>query len=366
MDHVTATGRPSLEPRSHQAGGASLLERYLTVRNASRELTAALTPEDCVIQTMPDVSPTKWHLAHTTWFFETFLVSEWVPDYHPARPEFRYLFNSYYNTIGKQFPRARRGTISRPSLDEVWAYRQEVDDQMTKLLDNAQLCGNSRFAEVVEVGLNHEQQHQELMLTDIKHVFWSNPLRPAYASDGTPAAQAGNHAAPFQWLDEPGGLRWVGHDGTGFCYDNELPRHQVFVPPFRLASRLVTNREYLAFMQDDGYRRPELWLSDGWDALHDQQWQAPLYWELQGDEWWQFTLAGMRPLALDEPVCHVSYFEADAFARWSDARLPTEAEWETAAIGNLPRHTDPNTTFRPRPAPANDADALLQVDRDVW
>jgi len=336
-----------------------LANHFRSVRAASDALCGPLTPEDGCIQTMPDVSPAKWHLAHTTWFFETFVLERFAADFRPRHPEYRVLFNSYYNGIGEQFPRGRRGILSRPSFAEVQHYRREIDDRVAELLVRDLLVRSDRLqpvnepaeaghyepARIVEIGLHHEQQHQELMLTDIKHVFWSNPLRPAYLESResrveSPEPEKGESRSRLStldsrlsadWIEFDGGLTTVGHHAAGFAFDNEGPAHDVYLQPFQLASRPVTNRELLDFIDDGGYRQPELWLSDGWDAVQREGWKAPLYWEQREGEWRQFTLSGMRPLEPDEPVCHVSYFEADAFARWSHARLPTEAEWETAA-----------------------------------
>jgi len=315
-------------------------DRYRVVRRFTTSLCESLEPEDCVIQSMPDVSPTRWHLAHTTWFFETFLLRRWMPGYRPAHEAFEYLFNSYYNTIGDQFPRARRGLLSRPTVSEVLAYRRSVDDAMFELLSGAEknlAAGDDTHAElsrVLDIGLNHEQQHQELMLTDIKHVFWCNPLFPAFRPDASGGSSSGTgpvEAAPIHWIEYAEGLNEIGHAGDAFAFDNELPRHRTFVPRRRLASRLVTNGEYAQFIADGGYRESRWWLSAGWDTVQSEGWRAPLYWVDDPAGWHEFTLSGLRKLATDEPVCHVSYFEADAFARWSGARLPTEAEWEIAA-----------------------------------
>ena len=306
---------------------------------------------------MDDASPAKWHLAHTSWFFETFILERAVPGYRPFHPDFRVLFNSYYQTVGQQHPRPQRGLLSRPTLDEVFAYRAHVDGQMTALMD----AGGELDAGIVELGLQHEQQHQELILTDIKHLLFCNPLRPAYRK--FPEA-AGGETAPLRWQPFDEGLRWTGHDGDGFAFDNELPRHRVFVDAFELATRLVTNGEFRDFIDDGGYERPELWLSDGWHTVQTRGWHAPLYWERRGGAWQVMTLGGLRPVRADEPVCHVSLYEADAFARWAEARLPREAEWEVAATDSV---IDGNfvESGRLHPAPAN-ASALTQLFGDAW
>jgi len=341
-----------------------LLQKFERVRRTTEALCEPLEPEDCQVQSMLDVSPTKWHIAHTTWFFET-LILEKEPSYRGFDPAFRVLFNSYYNTVGAQHPRPERGLLSRPTFDQVRGYRHWVDRQMTTLILTCAVRDLEALAPLVELGLNHEQQHQELMLMDIKHVFWSNPLRPTYrradAREATPSPE-------LRWIAFQEGLPWIGHGGDGFAYDNETPRHRAFVGAFRLASRLVTNREYLDFIADGGYTRPELWLSDGWKAAAAEGWQAPLYWETRGGQRWHMTLHGMQPLDLDAPVCHVSYYEADAFARWAGARLPTEEEWETAAGGTaITGNFVESGALEPLPEHApSGTDGLLQLYGDVW
>jgi ergothioneine biosynthesis protein EgtB len=342
-------------------GAASLLSAYRRVRALSESLAAPLTPEDCVVQSMSDASPVKWHLAHTTWFFETFVLASFVPGFRPYNPALGYLFNSYYNAVGDRHPRPQRGLLTRPTLDEVLLFRARVDAQMAGLIGAGP---SAEVAGLVTLGLNHEQQHQELILTDVKHALSCNPLRPAYRTDGLPPAPAGE-IPPLRWIDYPGGTVVVGHDGKGFAFDNEGPRHPTLLQPFRLASRPATNHEYLTFMADGGYRRPELWLSDGWAACRERHWEAPLYWSLEGGIWLHFTLDGTAPVAPADPVCHVSFYEADAFARWAGARLPTEAEWESVAVsqpvaGNL---LDSN---RLRPASARAGDGPAQLFGDVW
>jgi ergothioneine biosynthesis protein EgtB len=310
---------------------SALAARYVEIRRATIALAAPLTPEDCGLQSMPQASPVKWHLAHTSWFFETFILGPHVAAYRPFHPEFEALFNSYYISIGTPFDRPRRGLLSRPSLDEVLAYRAHVDTAVMRLLQRHP----SAAADLIELGVQHEQQHQELILTDVKHAFSLNPLRPVYSPGApTPARAAGESA----WLDHDGGVHMIGHDGPGFSFDNERPRHRVYLDPFRIAARPVTAGEYQAFIADGGYRRPELWLSDGWDAARAAGWTAPLYWEQRDGRDCAFSLSGLRPVAPDEPVHHVSFYEADAYARWSGARLPTEAEWEHAAAS--PRGLD--------------------------
>jgi ergothioneine biosynthesis protein EgtB len=344
------------------ASVGDLAQSYRDVRALTERLREPLSAEDCQAQSMDDASPTKWHLAHTSWFFETFVLAPGRTDYEPFHPDFRVLFNSYYQQVGPQHPRPQRGLLTRPSLDEVLAYRAHVDRHVLDLLTRANVR-REPLAAVVELGLHHEQQHQELILTDAKHLLASNPLRPAYR----PAASAPRGtAAPLRWQAHPGGTCEIGHEGRGFAFDNEQPRHRTILVPFALASRLLTNGEFLAFIEDSGYRNPALWLSDGWNVVQSRGWCAPLYWERRDDTWWQFTLAGgLQPLVLDQPVCHVSLYEADAYATWAGARLPTEAEWEVIAaaarpVGNL---LDSNLLH---PAPAARGDAVQQLFGDVW
>ena len=326
IDQTTAPGACS-------PAASALAERFRGVRDATLALTRGLTAEDQQVQSMDDVSPTKWHLAHVTWFFETFLLLPHLPGYRPFDPAFGYLFNSYYEAVGDRHPRPRRGLLTRPDLSTVLAYRAHVDRAMARLIADQ----GDRLGAVIELGLNHEQQHQELMLMDIKHVFWSNPLRPAWR----PAADAPAPPSPpaGEWLDLDGGLREIGRRGDGFAFDNEGPRHKVWLEPFRLACGLTTAGDYLAFIQDGGYRRPQFWLAAGWSLVQSEGWTAPLYWErrVEGGEgpegWRHFTLSGLQPLDPAAPVRHLSYYEAEAFAAWAGRRLPTEAEWEAAADG---------------------------------
>ena len=304
-------------------------DRFAAIRRDSEVLAANLTPEDQAIQSMPDVSPTKWHLAHTSWFFETFLLQPLDPDYRVFDPAFAYLFNSYYEAVGPRHPRPERGLLSRPTVDAVGAYRGHVTAAMLRLIEGAGERVWRDMAPLVALGLHHEQQHQELVLMDIKHVFSINPLLPAYQAPRPHALPA---AAPARgWAELAGGLCEIGHAGQGFAFDNEGPRHKVWLEPFRLASHPVACGEYLDFIADGGYCRPEFWLSDGWATVQQQGWQAPLYWRGENGEWLVFTLSGERRVEPAEPVCHVSFYEADAFARWAGKRLPTEAEWEVAA-----------------------------------
>jgi len=313
-----------------------LLDQYRAVRARTLQLASPLSPEDQGVQSMPDASPTKWHLAHTTWFFETFVLEPHLTDHRPFDPAFKFLFNSYYEKVGPQHDRARRGSLSRPSLDQVQSYRRHVDQAIGRLLEASDTA--PAVASTITLGLHHEQQHQELLLTDIKHAFGSHPLQPAYQAAGPAMAPAAGAAvAPaLAYRSFEGGVVWIGHQGAAFAFDNEGPRHRCFLDPFAIADRPVTCGEYLAFMRDGGYARPELWLSDGWRMVESERWRAPLYWqEPRGGDgtsgWVLYTLGGSRPVEPDEVVAHVSYYEADAYARWAGARLLTEEEWEHAA-----------------------------------
>jgi ergothioneine biosynthesis protein EgtB len=335
---------------------ASLARRFQEIRNTSMRITEGLTAEDQMVQSMPDASPTKWHLAHTTWFFETFILQPHGNGYRPFDPRFQYLFNSYYKQLGSHPFRGARGLMSRPTLAEVHAYRAHVDDALLAFLESA----DAQVLALVELGLNHEQQHQELILTDIKHALWSNPLRPELSPE------VADSAAPsaMNWTEVEGGIHLMGHQGGGFAFDNESPQHEILLRPFRIAWRDVTNAEYLEFIEDGGYRCPELWLSDGWDTLNAQGWNAPLYWEHREDGWWQFAHRGLKRINPAEPVCHISYYEADAYARWSDARLPSEQEWEVAAVRMPSSGTFlDDDVFHPQPA---SGEGNQQMFGDVW
>ncbi len=342
------------------AGGraAALLERLFQVRRGTWNLAAPLTPEDAQVQSMPDASPAKWHLAHTTWFFEAFVLARLEPNRPPFHPAFGYLFNSYYEAAGPRQPRPERGLLTRPGLEEVLRYRAEVDARMADALDRGV---GEPLLDVVELGIAHEEQHQELLLTDLKHAFWSNPLRPAYHP--TPPPPAGGPAEPLSWSAQPPQRFELGTPEGVFAFDNERPRHPVLLQAHALARRPVSCGEWLAFMEGGGYSRPELWMSDGWAAVQRQGWTAPLYWERRGEAWWQFTLGGMRPLDPAEPVAHVSWFEADAYARWAGARLPTEAEWERAGSA---APADGTFADEGRHHPAAAAPGTRQLLGDVW
>jgi ergothioneine biosynthesis protein EgtB len=301
---------------------------FQDVRHRSEMLCRPLATDDYQVQSVIDASPPKWHLAHVTWFFETFLLKPFLPGYRALDERYERLFNSYYNTVGPFHPRAERHTLSRPTVEQVYAYRAHVDRHMLDLLSGPPAAHRETVLSRVTLGLHHEQQHQELLLMDIKRNFFANPMYPVYAERGAAAAAA---APPARWLDFPGGIHEIGFAGQSFSFDNEQPRHKVFLPDYRLSSRLVTNGEFLEFMADRGYTRPELWLSDGWTAVAERKWIAPLYWTKLGGKWQEMTLSGLLPLDPAQPVCHLSYYEADAYARWRGARLPTEAEWEAAA-----------------------------------
>jgi ergothioneine biosynthesis protein EgtB len=342
-------------------GLGPLRDRYRAVRRQTESLCAPLAVDDYQIQSAPEVSPPKWHLAHTTWFFETFLLRYFRPAYRPFHPRYDYLFNSYYETVGAFHPRVRRGLLSRPTVEEVFRYRAHVDQEMAGLIEGATEAEHAELGFRVTLGLNHEQQHQELLLMDVKHNLAANPLRPAYHSASEP--EGPRRAPALDWLERPGGLAEVGHDGSGFAFDNETPQHRVLLRPHRLASRPVTNAEYLEFVEAGGYRDARLWLADGWHACRERGWEAPLYWEKGEGRWWQMTLAGLRPLAGHEPVCHVSFYEADAFARWRGRRLPSEQEWESACSGRPVRG---NFVESGRLHPAEEADGDGQWFGDVW
>ncbi|ADG97840.1 protein of unknown function DUF323 [Segniliparus rotundus DSM 44985] len=374
---LTETAIARMHPIGPQAPPATapLMDRFLHVRKSTEQLAEPLSAEDQTIQSMPDASPTKWHRAHTTWFFETFILGK-LPGYRPYAKAFDFLFNSYYEAVGPRHPRQNRGLITRPGIGEVAAFRASVDESMCDLL---RAGVDDETAALVELGLHHEQQHQELLLMDIKHALAANPLLPAYldpmqgfggvgAKDGSHHGAAVLHGNPHLkrvaqgkpqpmpvelWHEHEGGLVEIGHDGQGFHYDNEGPQHKVWLEPYRIAGSLVTNQEWLEFIADGGYRRAGLWLSDGWATVQRENWQAPLYWRPEPDgSWSQYSLYGVGPVRPQEPVCHVSYYEADAFARWAGKRLPTEFEWEHAARADKAEH-DPRPRIALRPEPAD-------------
>ncbi|MFN2477010.1 MAG: ergothioneine biosynthesis protein EgtB [Chthoniobacterales bacterium] len=337
------------------------------MRDLTTRLCQNLQPEDFVVQSMPDASPTKWHLAHTTWFFETFVLKVWMPSYRPEVPQYAYLFNSYYNAAGDMHRRDLRGLISRPTVAETYRFRESVNDCVIKLIEAADDALLDELEPVMVLGLQHEQQHQELLVTDIKHVFAQNPLYPVFeAAAARPATSAAPGPQHFIEFDET--MTLIGHHGEEFSYDNEGPQHRAFVPAFSLSNRPVTNGEYLAFIEAGGYTRPEFWLSLGWTTVNEQRWDAPLYWVKRDGAWWNFTMSGFRPVDEAEPVTHVSYFEADAYANWDGARLPTEFEWERASADvTIDGNFVDSLRFHPKPAPeTGDGTELLQMFGDVW
>jgi ergothioneine biosynthesis protein EgtB len=377
----------SSSSRSPVANRQDLVARFHEVRNFTTRLCEGLAPEDCVVQSMPEVSPVKWHLAHTTWFFETFILKKWIGGYRSAIPEYAYLFNSYYNAAGDMHRRDLRGLISRPTVEETKRYRASIDSYVEDVVSSADEVLFPQVEALITLGIHHEQQHQELLVTDIKHVLAQNPLHPVFrarkpatpadASDGESNEQK-TDIVPMNFARFDEAIVEIGHEGPDFSYDNEGPRHRALVLPFSLANRLVTNGEYLGFIEDNGYQRPEFWLSLGWTTLNEQRWQAPLYWEKHDGKWWNFTLSGFRPVDQDEPVTHVSYFEADAFANWSGARLPTEFEWERAAAdvpidGNFiesealhPRPIESSTRGQSHTGQSHADEHLAQMFGDVW
>ena len=353
-----------------------LKEKYREVRKHSTDFCDPLCTEDLVIQSMADVSPTKWHLAHTSWFFETFVLEKAITSYKSPDPNFAYLFNSYYVQAGERHCRPKRGLISRPTLEQTFKYREHVDLHMLDFMENATLEQVELFAPIVEIGLHHEQQHQELMVTDIKHVFSENPMKPAYSNElNTPPSSS---PCETEWVNFPDGVYWIGADGEDFTYDNEQPRHRVFTNNFSMADRLVTNGEYIEFIEDGAYKRPELWLSEGWGVVESNGWEAPLYWEKTDGNWHYYTLSGLREVNPNEPVCHVSLYEAEAYSSWAGARLPTEAEWEVASDGleiegnfvennhlhPIPLSPEPKI---PKPiSPGPNGNPLRQMYGDLW
>ena len=348
-----------LVTRSVQANLVPPIDRFLSLRVLTEQLAAPLSVEDQTVQSMADASPTKWHLAHTTWFFETFVLRPHARGYRVFDPAYEYLFNSYYEAVGPRHPRPQRGMITRPGVEEILAYRRHVSGAMAELIDGSP---SDEARQLIELGLHHEQQHQELLLMDAKHLLSLNPLHPAYAS--TVAVPRSGAVPPLAWIDFEGGLVEIGHAGEGFAFDNEGPRHRIWLDPFALATRLVTCGEYAAFIDDGGYKRAEFWLSAGWESVTQRGWQAPLYWERHDSTWQVFTLSGLRPLNEAEPVCHVSAYEAAAFAKWTGKRLPREAEWELASadVGLAGNLLDLDL-LHPVPAVGS---GLVQMIGDVW
>ncbi|HJT82288.1 MAG TPA: ergothioneine biosynthesis protein EgtB [Chthoniobacterales bacterium] len=364
---AAATEKPKAAAQRQQADPVprSLVTRFLRIREFTEALTADLAAEDCVVQSMPDVSPAKWHLAHTTWFFETFVLRKWIPGYQPEIPEYAFLFNSYYNAAGDMHRRDLRGLISRPTVDQTRRYRAGINAQVAELIADANDEVLQELEPIIVLGIHHEQQHQELMLTDIKHVFAQNPLHPVFRERKNETSTRNVPPVTFVGFDEV--IAGIGYAGNGFSYDNEGPRHRALIPAFSLASRPVTNGEYLEFMEAGGYQRAEFWLSLGWMTVNEQRWEAPLYWQKRDGQWWNFTLSGLRPVERSEPVTHISYFEADAYAKWAGARLPTEFELEHVAnqqpiAGNFVEQEH----FHPQSVNGTAQTGLSQIFGDVW
>ena len=357
---------PALEKKSDDVKlfRHKLISRFNEVRNFTTKLCKPLEVEDFVIQSMPDVSPTKWHLAHTTWFFEAFILNKALPDYKSIHPLYTYLFNSYYVQIGERWTRNQRGVLSRPTVKEIFSYRKYVDEQMLEFIESCSEDIFKEYSKVIEIGLNHEQQHQELLLTDIKHVLSINPLNPVYSKSKI-KGENGNEIGSLKWIQYEGGIQEIGNDSSQFCYDNETPLHKVLLQPFKFANRLITNGEFIEFIKDGGYKNTTLWLSDGWSMVESQKIKAPLYWEKKNGEWWNYTLNGFKPVNESEPVCHVSYYEAEAFAAWKAARLPTEAEWEIVSSGyDIEGNFVESENYHPKPF--NDISKVNQTFGDVW
>jgi len=340
---------------------------YLLIRKESEDICRPLEIEDYGIQTMPDVSPPKWHLAHTSWFFETFILKPYAKNHIAYHPQYEYLFNSYYQQVGAMHPRPERGLLSRPTVEEVYAYRHHIDKLMCDLLSETEHKNSDEIIRRSIIGLQHEQQHQELLLTDIKHIFAANPLKPIYREFVSPAVRS---VGKLGWYKQPAGLYQVGHSGDSFAFDNESPQHKVYLESYQIASRLTTNEEYLAFIKAGGYQNPAYWLSDGWRTVQTQKWQQPLYWSLEDEHWFEFSLAGLRPLDLTAPVSHVSFYEACAYACWQQKRLATEMEWEVVAKneeikGNF-RESAILQPIAPEKIDESEKSGMTQLFGDLW
>ena len=356
-------GSHAIDPHARSSApalGGNLRSRYARTRAHSLNLAKPLSEEDCCVQSMPEASPVKWHLAHTTWFFETFILEKYETSFTPFRPAFKVLFNSYYNGVGEKHPRPQRGLLTRPALHEVLLYRKKVNERMENIF--AHFGDDESFRALVDLGLHHEQQHQELILTDVKHLLSLNPLKPAYRKQGEEDSPA---PVGIEWLAFGGGLIEIGHGGEGFGFDNESPRHKQYLNPYSLASRLVTNGEFLDFIADGGYHDARLWLSEGWDWLQTNKITHPVYWERDDNHWSEFTLDGKLPLHPVVPAVHLSYFEADAYARWAGARLPSEVEWEYAACAHEATD-DAHSHDRLHPRSAKNAAGLQQMFGEAW
>ena len=340
-----------------------LVDAYQQTRRVTEAICAPLAIEDYVIQAMPNASPAKWHLGHVSWFFDAFILKQRLAGYQPLNPKYYHLFNSYYNGAGPQFSRPARGLLSRPTVEETYKYRAYVDESMLTLIETTGPGQLPALGSLVVLGLNHEQQHEELLITDLKYNLSVNPMRPAYQSTQIPRAST---ARPLRWIDFEGGLHWIGHDGNGYAFDNEWPRHQVYGAPYRLGSRLVTNGEFIEFIDGGGYTTADLWLSDGWRTVQEQGWDAPLYWERMNGQWWAYTMSGMQPVDENGPVAHVSYYEADAYARWRGKRLPSEQEWEHAAAGEpIEGNFLDSGVYHPVPA-GGSGRGFDQIFGDLW
>lgn len=323
----------------HSDSGAELQllsAQFIQVRQASVAIVRPLSEEDMQIQSMPEASPSKWHLAHTSWAFETFVLKPYLDSYEPYDPQYEYLFNSYYNAIGEQYPRSQRGLLSRPGFQEIMRYRSHVDSAMSELFSDLTIDGNQALLDLISLTINHEQQHQELMLTDLKHAFFNNPSYPKYV-ESSPRIY---NPSQLSWSAFPEGLYKIGHNNESFYFDNEGPQHQIYLQPFQISSRLVTAGEYIQFIDNGGYQEPSFWLSEAWSKINEQNIKAPFYWVKKNKRWYQFTLSGLQPIDLNSPVMHVNYFEASAFANSVGKRLPTEQEWEVAA-----KQVEVNGTF---------------------
>ncbi|TYP93361.1 ergothioneine biosynthesis protein EgtB [Fodinibius salinus] len=357
------TSQPKLEKSADRHSKEQLKKRFKEIRDFSIHLTEPLEKEDYVIQAINNTSPTKWHLAHVSWFYETFVLEKALPDYESLHPQYSYIFNSYYLQTGEPHTRSKRGLLSRPSVDEVLEYREYVNGQVLAFIEGATPEEIAEFGPVIEIGNHHEQQHQELMVTDFKYMFAQNPLYPKYKELNHPK---GSPPDSLNWISFDEGIYEIGNDGGEYTYDNEHPRHRKFLEPFVMADRLITNGEFMEFMEDGGYERSPLWLDDGWATVNERNWDSPLYWCKRDDGWYHYTLGGLRKVHPHEPVTHVSYYESDAFARWADARLPREAEWEVAA-GDKPYDGNfvEDNKFHPRPLQQN-TDGLKQMYGDVW
>ena len=359
IEHMLVDGEARLS-RKH------LIKRFKAVRDFTVHLTKPLEIEDFVVQAMENTSPTKWHLAHVSWFFETFVLKEAFGDYESHHPQYAYIFNSYYLQTGRPHARSKRGFLSRPSVRKVFEYREYINDEILSFLEDATDDQLSKFGPVVEVGIHHEQQHQELMLTDLKYLFGQNPLHPVYNDRNLPEEEASAEVEEIEWVPFGEGVYWIGNGNQEFTYDNEHPRHRRFLEAYELSDRLITNGEFISFIEDSGYQRSELWLDEGWATIQKENWNAPLYWQKKDGEWHYFTLSGLRKVNPAEPVTHISYYEADAFARWTGNRLPTEAEWEVAA-GDLPYKGNFVESGYYHPSPLQyESQGMKQMFGDVW